>query len=186
MTTRNLNPGFSVAVGPGVTPRPPHRSRRAGLPHRAPASGDDAQALISVSRPAVSASASTSKLSGSVSGSGEADADSNWPVPFPPPPPQTRAHPRLCSGASQVLWDCPTSHARASLTCPLGSQRGPLRPSPGPIVGSPGSRAECLSTRMGSSTAPGPATTRDSAAAGVVPALGNNVDARDFNDFTAQ
>ena len=25
-----------IAVGPGVTPRPPHRSRRAEFPHRAP------------------------------------------------------------------------------------------------------------------------------------------------------
>jgi hypothetical protein len=33
-----------VAVGTPVTQRPPHRSRRAALPHRAPASGDDAQA----------------------------------------------------------------------------------------------------------------------------------------------
>ena len=33
-----------VAVGMPVTQHPPHRSRRAALPHRAPASGDDAQA----------------------------------------------------------------------------------------------------------------------------------------------
>ncbi len=32
-----------VAVGTRVTPGPPHRSRRAGLPHRAPALGDDGQ-----------------------------------------------------------------------------------------------------------------------------------------------
>jgi len=36
----------SVAVGTPVTQRPPHRSRRAELPHRAPASGRDAQALV--------------------------------------------------------------------------------------------------------------------------------------------
>jgi len=34
-----------VAVGMPVTRHPPHRSRRAALPHRAPASGRDAQAL---------------------------------------------------------------------------------------------------------------------------------------------
>src|SRR5207247_5195861 len=34
-----------VAVGTPVTQRPPHRSRRAARPHRAPASGRDAQAL---------------------------------------------------------------------------------------------------------------------------------------------
>jgi|RhiMetdeSRZDD1v2_1073273.scaffolds.fasta_scaffold40701_3 hypothetical protein len=33
-----------VAVGMPVTRHPPHRSRRAALPHRAPASSDDAQA----------------------------------------------------------------------------------------------------------------------------------------------
>src|SRR5215831_8358190 len=36
---------WKVAVGTPVTRRPPHRSRRAALPHRAPASGRDAQAL---------------------------------------------------------------------------------------------------------------------------------------------
>ena len=35
-----------VAVGPPVTRRPPHRSRRAELPHRAPASGSDAKAVF--------------------------------------------------------------------------------------------------------------------------------------------
>src|SRR5262249_36875421 len=34
---------LQVAVGMPVTQHPPHRSRRAALPHRAPASGDDAQ-----------------------------------------------------------------------------------------------------------------------------------------------
>src|SRR5437870_10837723 len=38
-------PVLMVAVGTPVTQRPPHRSRRAALPHRAPASGRDAQAL---------------------------------------------------------------------------------------------------------------------------------------------
>src|SRR5262245_55034826 len=37
--------GCGVAVGTPVTQRPPPRSRRAALPHRAPASGRDAQAL---------------------------------------------------------------------------------------------------------------------------------------------
>ncbi len=34
-------PALSVAVGTGVAPSPPHRSRRAELPHRAPASGSN-------------------------------------------------------------------------------------------------------------------------------------------------
>ena len=36
--------GKSVAVGMRVTPHPPHRSRRAGLPHRALGPGNDAEA----------------------------------------------------------------------------------------------------------------------------------------------
>jgi hypothetical protein len=39
---------LEVAVGMPVTPHPPHRSRRAARPPRAPASGDDAQALRGV------------------------------------------------------------------------------------------------------------------------------------------
>jgi len=39
-----------VAVGTPVTWRPPHRSRRAALPHRAPASGRDAQASADAGR----------------------------------------------------------------------------------------------------------------------------------------
>src|SRR5438093_4707823 len=39
-----------VAVGTPVPQRPPHRSRRAALPHRAPASGRDAPALRGIRR----------------------------------------------------------------------------------------------------------------------------------------
>src|SRR6266704_2900536 len=39
------NGSLTVAVGRPVTRHPPHRSRRAALPHRALASGRDAQAL---------------------------------------------------------------------------------------------------------------------------------------------
>jgi hypothetical protein len=44
-----------VAVGMPVTQHPPHRSRRAALPHRAPASGRDAQAPESACRTRLSA-----------------------------------------------------------------------------------------------------------------------------------
>src|SRR5207244_1205928 len=37
--TGRSNPATSVAVGTGIAPRPPHRSRRALLTHRAPPSG---------------------------------------------------------------------------------------------------------------------------------------------------
>jgi hypothetical protein len=41
---------LTVAVGMSVTRHPPHRSRRAALPHRAPASGRDAQASAEAGR----------------------------------------------------------------------------------------------------------------------------------------
>ena len=37
-----------VAVGTALSGRPPHRSQRAGLPHWAPTSGDDAQTLLGI------------------------------------------------------------------------------------------------------------------------------------------
>jgi hypothetical protein len=39
-----LGQSFMVAVGMRVAPHPPHRSRRALLTHRAPASGSDVPA----------------------------------------------------------------------------------------------------------------------------------------------
>ena len=38
----------TVAVGPPVARRPPHRSQRAGLSHWAPASGRNAQAVFGI------------------------------------------------------------------------------------------------------------------------------------------
>ena len=37
-----------VAVGTALSGRPPHRSQRAGLPHWAPTSGNDAQTLLGI------------------------------------------------------------------------------------------------------------------------------------------
>ena len=37
-----------IALGTGLSARPPHRSRRAGLPHRTPALGPDGQALVGI------------------------------------------------------------------------------------------------------------------------------------------
>jgi hypothetical protein len=65
----------------------------------------------------VSAQAHWACLAGSGSGTCYTQADSPWPAPFPPPPPWPQARP--CSAASQVLWSCPTSCARASSACVL-------------------------------------------------------------------
>ena len=79
---------------------------------------------------------------------------SPWPAPFSPPPPPVLAHQHRCSGASPILWGCPTSHIRPSRSYPLGSPCGPQH-LPGPDVGSPDSRATCLCACLGSSTPPG-------------------------------
>ena len=101
----------AIALGMPVARHPPHRSQRAELPHWAPTSGIDAQALclpypyqhmLHVS-PA------------SVSGTWFVDPDSPLSVPFPPLPPHSMAHHRPCSEASLVLWNCLTSHVRSSL-----------------------------------------------------------------------
>src|SRR4029077_13786816 len=60
----------------------------------------------------VPAPAHWARLSGSESGTRFAVAGSLWPDRFPlsPPPPVAQ----LCSGTSQVLPVCPTSHVRSS------------------------------------------------------------------------
>src|SRR5437899_5986932 len=60
----------------------------------------------------VPAPAHSARLSGSVSGTRFAVAGSLWPAPFPPSPPPPVV--RFCSGISQVLRGCPTSHVRPS------------------------------------------------------------------------
>lgn len=47
--------------------------------------------------------------SGAESGTWLPASSSPWSIPFPPPPPPETAHRLLCSGASPVLWDRPTS-----------------------------------------------------------------------------
>ena len=88
--------------------RPPRRSRRAELPHRAPTLGSDAKTF----QLRVHAPAHLARLSGTGSGARFAGPCSPWPGPFPPPPPQPVA--RRCSAASQVLRARPTSRGRSS------------------------------------------------------------------------
>ena len=45
---KNVKPHLTVAVGTPVARRPPRRSQRAELPHWAPTSGGDAQALFGI------------------------------------------------------------------------------------------------------------------------------------------
>jgi len=142
-----------VAVGTPVAGRPPHRSRRAELPHRAPASGVDGQSGH-LGPPPVSVPAPASAQSGSASGAGVAGNDSPWPGPFPPRPPPARVSPRVRSTASSVLRARPTSHARSSPSCPIrvhGTDSRAVRPEPN--MGSPSFRARCLHACTGSRTA---------------------------------
>ena len=81
--------------------------------------GSDAQALL-CRLPVVPASALVAGDSGAVPGAWFAVASSPWPDPFPPSPPLDVAHHLHCSGTSQVLRACPTSHVRSSSSCSLG------------------------------------------------------------------
>jgi hypothetical protein len=63
---------------------------------------------------AVRGSAPGSRASGSGSGACFAGPRFPWPLPLAPPPPQPAA--RLCSAASQLLWQSLTSPNRASVT----------------------------------------------------------------------
>jgi len=165
----------TVAVGTALAGRPPHRSRRAELPHRAPASGGDAEAhqRIGMTDAGLGKPASYPSLppdvpaqvhlartsSGPVSGARFAQAGSPWPTPFPPSPPQLLAEP--CSETSQVIWGCPTSHGRPSWACVLGlPHAASWTPSQKATVGSPDSRPRCFRTCTGSSTAQGPCASR--------------------------
>jgi len=145
----------TIAVGTPVARRPPHRSRRAELPHRAPALGDDAQALllpwVADAQPVVPASGLTPTQSGSASGVGAAEASFLRPGSFPPPPPPGAPQRAVRSRASTVLRACLTSRVRASPVVPPWSSRRGLRLIvPESNLGSPGSRARCVLACMGS------------------------------------
>ena len=141
---------LKVAVGMPVTQHPPHRSRRAALPHRAPASGQTRRHKV----PAVPSRAPVAGFPGSVSGPCGIRPGSPWPAPFSPPPPPTLAHQSCCSRASSILWGCPTPCTRPSRSYPVGSPCGPgitARPDAEP----PGFRTECFRACQRSPTPPG-------------------------------
>ena len=106
-------------------------------------------------------------LPGSVSGTCFAAADSPWSAPFALLSPQAEAHPSLCSGASPLLWGCPTSHGRASPECGHRPSRRAPRCHPWRTMGSPSSRTRSFRACKGSPTALSPRGTRDNVPPGV-------------------
>jgi hypothetical protein len=119
-----------VAVGTRISPRPPHRSRRALLTHRAPPSGQTScdERFNQRSSPGAQPLFGSTRHFGSVSEPRPPNGCSPWVRPFPPRPPPGVASP--CSVASQVLWPHPTSHPRSCSTCGLSPSRaGPAHES---------------------------------------------------------
>ena len=83
---------------------------------------------------------------------------------YPPPPPPFRVllrGPSLCSSASPVLCNRPTSHGRACRACGLRpSPTGPAHHPRRATVGSPSSRVESFHACAGPPTARDPAAAR--------------------------
>ena len=140
-----------VAVGTAVSRRPPHRSRRAGLPHRAPALDDEAQSRLRI------------RLT---------DARGWQPSVGDSSEPRLGDHAHLAApiqgavpesvfadfAGTTGLSDFPGSFIAVF---PLSSSRhGPRRAS-GPNPGSPGFRVRCFGACMGSSTPRDPYEPRD-------------------------
>ncbi len=101
-----------IAVGMALSGHPPHRSRRAELPHRAPASGNDV--LSRILPPHVFGRAHGAGLPGLESRTWFARPNFPWPSPFPPDAPPGEVSPAACSRPSKVLWACLTSRYRSS------------------------------------------------------------------------
>jgi hypothetical protein len=106
--------------------------------------------------PTVPSRAPVAGFPGSVSGPCGARPGSPWPAPFSPPPPPALAHQNHCSGASSILWGCPTPCIRASRAYPVGSPYGPGHPSPGQRQGLPGSAHRVAVHAEVADPAPGP------------------------------
>src|SRR5271166_3827496 len=105
----------TVAVGTGLSASPPHRSRRAAFPHRAPLSGDTVAPFGVWATHAVAQQdrAGTRDTLVRFGARGVfAQPVSPRAGAFPPAAPPPIARP--CSRTSPVLRSCPTSHARAS------------------------------------------------------------------------
>src|SRR5262245_45174513 len=124
------------AVGTPVTRRPPHRSRRAALPHRAPALGDDAQvqsacrtqscACGRVARPCVRPLWCLTR----------------FPLASPllsTPSASSSALEPLFEGFVDTMGLSDSLHACIPGVSPMGSPCGPDTNSPGQVQGLPGS-----------------------------------------------
>jgi len=122
-----------------VTRHPPRRSQHAELPHWAPTSGSDAQALGKIRLMLRGSLCSRSSLATCRTRLG-AFCKAAWPcvqtlvclTGFPlvsllsSTTSADQGAPWPLFGASQVLWGCPTSHFCTSLACPLGVPRADL------------------------------------------------------------
>src|SRR4029077_4356766 len=95
-------------------------------------------------RLAVRGSAPGSRAPGSESGACFADPRFPWPLPLAPPPPPPAA--RLCSAASQLLWQSLTSPDRASAATAPHLPTADRRPNRAlrPIRRPPGSRTRSV------------------------------------------
>ena len=107
-----------------VTQHPLHRSVRAGLPHTAPASGDDDR--TDVRQPFVPAAGRLAREPGSMPGARCQPTDFPWPAAFPPPPPRpghcrpgfVRQLPRYCAAVRLLSA---MAHRRTPLGFPMRS-----------------------------------------------------------------
>ena len=136
-----------VGVGTAIARRPLHRSRRAELPHRAPASGDDAKPDRWVSF-AYPLERIARVHAGSVSGSRFAQAAFPLASSLPSTTSATFCVPQLRRYYEAVrlpttvhLWRVP--HGVPSAVCSTAQT----------VVGSPGFRVKCIRTCSGSPTA---------------------------------
>jgi hypothetical protein len=118
-----------VAVGTRIAPRPPRRSRRALLTHRAPPSGQTSAAKGRTHlRSDAPLPLGSTWLLGSASEQRPFVSCFPWVRPFPPRPPLEVAF--HCSIASSVLWPHPTSHPRTHSAYGLSPSRaGPAHTS---------------------------------------------------------
>ena len=128
----------AFAVGMALAGHPPHRSRRAELPHRAPALGSDV--LSRSLRPHVFGRARVAGLPGLESRTWFALPNFPWPNPFPPGTPPNEVSPAPCSRPSQVLWACQISRRRSSWLYFL-FDHADLGVRPRPTTGPPGETA---------------------------------------------
>jgi hypothetical protein len=135
--TRLLSTAFEkVAVGMPVTQHPPHRSRRAALPHRAPASGGDAQAQ--------SACRTQSCACGRVSRPCVRPlwCSTRFPLASPllsTPSARSSAPEPLFEGFVDTMGLSDSLHPSIMGVSHLGSPCGPGMTSPGQVQGLPGS-----------------------------------------------